>query len=257
MSAKQELGPAGQNPAVAAGIHKALKDGYSPTDPAREVGSLLMYSGGLDSTALLANLLTATRHKLHVHHIEINNLENRAEAENNAIRLIMDYCRENYRPFTYSTSKHEFNLGIGGGLDMSLALFTAGRVYNACGGGLDTVWTGHISPSTWEIVEGAAVMHANFINKRRVPEWLRPLARMKKKDIYESIPEELAQMCWSCRTPVYEDGAYHPCGKCHTCQTIAKAGGKIDLQGGGAVHRTSHLSEIPERNAGIVFDGKD
>lgn len=253
MDEQQPLAPAGKNPAVADGIKKALDRGFSPSDPEREVGSLVMFSGGLDSVALLANILTATRHRLHVHHIEINNIENRAEAENNAIRLIMDYCRENYRPFTYSTSKNDFHLGIGGGLDMSLAMFTAGRIYNANRGGIDVVWTGHVNPATWEIVEGAAVLHANFINKLRVPEWLRPLSMMTKKDIYESIPEELAKLCWSCRTPIYEGNNYRPCGECYTCKTIAEAGGVIEDQGGGSENRKASCKEKPERNQGVVF----
>ena len=165
----------------------------------------------------------------------------------------MDYCREHFRGFTYSTSRYEFNLGMGGGVDTSLELFTAGRVYTASGGGLDIVWTGHIQPPTWEIVEGAAALHAGFINKLRVPEWLRPLEKMPKKDVYQSIPLDLARLCWSCRTPVYEDGAYRPCGQCYTCQTIQQAGGDISAQGGGAENRKSDLSAVPQKNEGIIF----
>jgi hypothetical protein len=253
MCAEQVLGPAGKNPAVSNAILKSRERGRSPTDPTREIGSLLMYSGGLDSTAILANLLTATRHRLHVHHIELKNFENRSEAENNAIRLIMDYCRDHYRGFTYSMSGHEFNLGLGGGVDTSLVLFTAGRVYTASGGGLNIVWTGHITPPTWETIEGAAALHAGFINKLRVPEWLRPLKQMSKKDIYQSMPPELARLCWSCRTPVYEDGAYRPCGECYTCRTIEQAGGEVFAQGGGEKNRKSSRSTVPQKNQGIIF----
>lgn len=248
-----ELKPAADNPAVAEGIRRALERGYSASDPARPLGSLLMFSGGLDSTALLANLLTATRHRLHVHRIEIANFENRHPMENNAAKRIIDYCQTHYRPFTYSESKQEFHLGIGGGMDMTLAMFMAGRVYNAMGGGIDVVWTGHIDPAEWEVVEGAAVLHANFINKLRVPEWLRPLRRMSKKDIYESIPRELAECCWSCRAPVIEGKHYSPCGQCYTCTTIVKAGGDVMAQGGGKKHRILKHSQPPLKNQGIVF----
>jgi len=250
-----DIRPAGNNPAIYNAIHKALVSGFSPSDPTREVGTLLMFSGGLDSTALLANILTATKHKLHVHYIEIHNVENRAEAEKNSVYEIIEYCKKNYRNFTFSTSKHEFHIGIGGGLDMSLALFTAGRVYNANQGGLDIVWTGHIDPSTWEIVEGAAILHASFINKLRVPEWLRPLSKMTKKDIYESIPEDLAKLSWSCRTPLYQNGYYSPCGECYTCKSISLAGGVIDDQGGGIQKRTSKIGNLPMRNQGIIHEG--
>ena len=32
------------------------------------------------------------------------------------------------------------------------------------------------------------------------------------------LPEELRDMTWSCRTPIYtEDNSIHECGKCKTC----------------------------------------
>lgn len=249
---KIALTAAGKNPAVAKGIYKVLEAGYSATDPARKLSSLVMFSGGLDSVALLANLLTATRHDVHVHHIEIDNFENRMEAEINAVEMTLEYCRKNFRPFTYSKSRNEFHLGLGGGYDVSLAMFTAGRVYTARGGGIDVVWTGHIALGTDDLVQASAVFHAGFINRLRVPEWLRPLTRMAKKDIYESIPEELAKLCWSCRTPVYKDGAYHPCGECHACKSIIQAGGVLGDQGGGISKRKSK-AKVPERNQGIIF----
>ena len=115
-----------------------------------------MFSGGLDSVALLANLLQETEQSLHAHHIEIQNYENRARAENDAVRRTLAYFNGHYRDFSYSSSKSEF-----------------------------------------------------------------PLAHLKKRDIYESIPRELADLAWSCRKPVHTAAGYEPCGRCHTCRSLA------------------------------------
>lgn len=49
-----------------------------------------MYSGGLDSVALLANVLAETNHHVHVHHIELSNREGRAEVENQAVATTLE-----------------------------------------------------------------------------------------------------------------------------------------------------------------------
>lgn len=186
--------------------------------------ALVMYSGGLDSLSLLFNLLMATELDIHVHHVEILNFENRADVETQAIARQLDVLRAGCRPFEYTTSRHEFMLGKGGGVDTVLNLFTAARVHTASGGKFWTIWTGHITPPEWEIIEGAAVLNAMFINKRMRPYWMRPLRRLQKPDILVSLPPELADLAWSCRTPVATgDGRYDPCGACHACTSMATA----------------------------------
>jgi hypothetical protein len=43
-----------------------------------------------------------------------------------------------------------------------------------------------------------------------------PLFQKNKKDIINSLPEDLLKYCWYCRSP--EDGL--PCGKCHSCKDM-------------------------------------
>jgi hypothetical protein len=205
---------------VANALHKTVSRAF-PSGSGRVYTGLLMFSGGLDSVDLLANLLQETEQSLHAHHIEIQNYENRAQAENDAVRKTLAHFREHYRAFSYSSSKSEFPLGRGGGFDLTLVLFTAARAHTALGRVVDIVYTGHIAPTQAEILEGSAVFNACYINKRFKPKWLRPLAHLKKRDIYESIPTELAELAWSCRRPVYTAGQYEPCGRCHTCRSLA------------------------------------
>jgi 7-cyano-7-deazaguanine synthase in queuosine biosynthesis len=191
----------------------------------RPLRCLLMLSGGLDSVALLANLLAETPHHVHAHHIEIDNYEQRTRAENEALTKVVAYCKHHYRPFDYTTSGSQFPLGKGGGYDLTLSLFVAARVCSALGGQIDAVITGHRDTHFEILSEGAAVFHACFINKRTHPEWLRPLTKMPKRDIYESIPPKLATLSWSCRRPVHgEGGAYSACGACHSCRELAAIG---------------------------------
>lgn len=181
-----------------------------------------MLSGGLDSVALLANLLEHTDHEIHAHHIEISNYEKRADIENKTLDKVLQYMREKYRPFIYSSSKYELMMGLGGGLDMTLAMFMAARVTTAEGKFFDLVWTGHIAPSIYEFMEASAVFTACFTNNRYKPVWSVPFTKSTKLDIYNSIPPELAEITWSCRTPVLKNGNYEICGVCHACESRNK-----------------------------------
>src|SRR5918999_3349818 len=70
--------------------------------------TLVMFSGGLDSTAMLVKLLTESAEELRVHHIRMVNRERRDLAEQRAVEAIVAYCRRHYRPFRYSESGLEF-----------------------------------------------------------------------------------------------------------------------------------------------------
>lgn len=72
--------------------------------------TLLMFSGGMDSTAGLVHLLTETDDDLHVHHVIIK--ENRREglyiAQLEAISKIIPYCKKHYRDFKFTTSTLDY-----------------------------------------------------------------------------------------------------------------------------------------------------
>ncbi|MSO93219.1 MAG: hypothetical protein EXQ86_07445 [Rhodospirillales bacterium] len=230
------------NRAMAAALQKCLEKTFAGRPPAN-VRTIVMLSGGLDSIALLGTVLKETNHAVHAHHIEIVNFENRCKVEKRSVANALKYIRKHYRPFDYSESRSEFNVGKGGGTDLQLSLFTAFRLCTALGGNIDLVMTGHITPPFWELSEGAAVFHAGFIHKRRKPEWVWPLKFLasahvqKKLDIYESIPEELAETAWSCRKPVVKKSKFLPCGQCFACKSMIEIkrirAGRTDAGAGG------------------------
>ncbi|WP_419913750.1 hypothetical protein [Hoeflea sp.] len=180
---------------------------------------LLMLTGGLDSVALLANLLSATKCRVHAHHIDLHNFERRGDAEADAIAKVLPYCWEHYRDFEYTSSKFVFHIGTCG-YDITLVMFMAARLLAVMPEKFDYVVTGHRHPDTplEEFTEASAVYNAGLTNLPYRPAWLKPLSGVDKKATFRSIPEELAMMSWSCRQPVYDDDdAYHACGKCHAC----------------------------------------
>ena len=63
---------------------------------------------GLDSTAMLVQLLSESEEELRVHHIRMANREERAEAEQAAVERIIAWCAQRYRPCRYSDSGLDF-----------------------------------------------------------------------------------------------------------------------------------------------------
>jgi hypothetical protein len=212
----------------------------------RPARMLLMLSGGLDSVALLTNLLESTEHEVHAHHIVLDNFEDRAGAENAALERLRAWCDDHLRPFGFSSSVHGFRDFKGGGWDTTLTMFTASRVVRALASEwqTDLVITGHINPGFNELAEGEAVFHAAFMSRRRRPAWVRPLAWLsgdrteRKVAIRESVPDEVADCAWWCRRPVTEGEGWRPCGECHACKIMAevdahRAGGTQGPDGNG------------------------
>jgi 7-cyano-7-deazaguanine synthase in queuosine biosynthesis len=193
-----------------------------------------MFSGGLDSTAMLMKLLTETRDELRVHHIRMANKEGRDGAEQQAVERIVAWCRSRYRPFRYSESGLDFRALEAIPIDyVSIA-------YVACQVAIDTPGCNRIAVATLardtDIVNRSArqrqvfdAMYACYrARKLGEPsvEWITPVYHMTKPEIAASLPPELAEMTWSCRRPVAEGAGWRACGACKAC--LARAG--ISLQ---------------------------
>ena len=98
----------------------------------------------------------------------------------------------------------------------------------------DTInfFAGYICSANPEIVKVAMGMQANdgnhALEERRkradkilaafTPvEKIYPVLTMSKREIYDSLPESLRNMFWSCRRPIYKEKSIAPCLKCDTC----------------------------------------
>jgi 7-cyano-7-deazaguanine synthase in queuosine biosynthesis len=195
------------------------------------VTTLAMFSGGLDSTAMLVRLLSQSDEPLRVHHVRMDNRESRAAAEQAAVEAIVAYLRARYRPFRYSESGLEFR-------DLeAIPIDYLAIAFVACQVAIDT-------PGCTRIAIGALERDTDIENRsarqRRVfdemyacyrarklgepaVEWVYPVYRESKTALAASLPPQLVELTWSCRRPVRAASGYEPCGACKAClarQTI-------------------------------------
>lgn len=184
-----------------------------------------MFSGGMDSTAMLVKLLAQSRDELRVHHIRMVNKEGRAGAEQQAVEAILAWCRRRYRPFRYSESSLDFASLEAIPIDyLSIA-------YVACQVAIDTPGCDRIAVASLsrdtDIVNRAArqrqvfdAMYACYrarkLGEPKV-EWIYPVYECTKSQIAEMLPAELAALTWSCRRPVARGAGWTPCGTCKAC----------------------------------------
>jgi 7-cyano-7-deazaguanine synthase in queuosine biosynthesis len=181
-----------------------------------------MLSGGIDSTATLVKLLTASADELRVHHIGMVNREGRDRAERHAVEAIVAYCRTHYRPFRYSESGLDFSALEAIPIDYLSIAFVACQI------AIDT-------PGCNRIAVGALAADTDIVNRiarqKRVfdvmydcyrarklgepnVEWIFPVYDTPKAELIAALPQELLDLTWSCRRPV--DG-FRPCGVCKAC----------------------------------------
>jgi len=209
--------------------------------------TLAMFSGGLDSTAMLVRLLAPPREEmrdeLHVHHIRMVNREGRDGAEQAAVEAILAYCRAHYRPFRYSESALDFSELAAIPIDYLCVAFVACQV------AIDTprctrIAIGALSTDT-DIVNRSArqqhVFHEMYAcyraRKLGEPEvrWTFPVYDTPKADLARELPPELLDLTWSCRRPLRSPTGWVACGACKACHARPKsgltaAGGRHEVQ---------------------------
>lgn len=178
--------------------------------------TLLMFSGGLDSTGVFWRLINSQK-IIHVHHLYLVNKENRAMAEDRAVREIVGYMK-GIRDFGFSESYHEYPSYNGNFMfDSDIFSFMAGSICVS----MKTVREVAIGMTASDMRYGlsARVERANriFESFGTRAKKVYPLMDMTKRQVYEMLPEELRKMSWSCRTPIYEGEDIRECGRCKTC----------------------------------------
>ena len=196
----------------------------------RLMTTLVMLSGGLDSTAMLVQLLAETQDNLRVHHIRMANREARAEAEQAAVERIVAWCRERYRPFRYSESALDFAELEAIPIDYLCVAFVACQV------AIDTPGCNRVAVASLardtDIENRSARQRRVFdamyecyrYRKLGEPEvqWIYPVYHATKRELAAALPRELVELSWSCRRPVRAGEGLRPCGACKAC--LARAG---------------------------------
>jgi 7-cyano-7-deazaguanine synthase in queuosine biosynthesis len=192
--------------------------------------TLVMFSGGLDSTAMLVKLLTQSEEPLRVHHIRMANREQRAEAEQAAVERIVAWCASRYRPFRYSESALDFRELEAIPIDYVCIAFVACQV------AIDTPGCNRVAVAALardtDIENRSALQRRVFdslyecyrarkLGEARV-DWIYPVYHAAKRELADSLPRELLDMTWSCRRPLRDGEGWRACGACKAC--LARAG---------------------------------
>jgi 7-cyano-7-deazaguanine synthase in queuosine biosynthesis len=185
--------------------------------------TLVMFSGGIDSTAMLVKLLTEGTDELRVHHIHLQNREGRDAAEQRAVNSILAWCREHYRPFRYSESGLDFRALEAIPIDYLSIAFVACQVAIDTPG-CNRVAVGALAADT-DIVNRSARQQRVFqemyacyrARKLGEPsvEWLFPVYDVAKDELAAALPQALLELTWSCRRPLE---GFRPCGTCKACR---------------------------------------
>ena len=184
-----------------------------------------MFSGGLDSTAMLVKLLTEREDELRVHHIRMENQEARDGAEQRAVESVVAWCRDRYRPFRYSESGLDFR-----GLE-AIPIDYLSIAFVACQVAIDTPRCNRVAVASLardtDIENRSARQRRVFeamyecyrYRKLGEPEvqWIYPVYHATKPELAASLPRELVRLTWSCRRPVQDAGRWIPCGTCKAC----------------------------------------
>lgn len=186
-----------------------------------------MYSGGLDSLGMIYKLLSEPEYKdyvLHIHHIHHHNVEHRDRAEAIIVNRVLKELESMGYSFIYSESEIGSQPYNGQFMfDTDSINFFAGYICS-------------VNPGIKKVAMGMqANDHNHSLEDRRKranaiftafthAEKIFPVLEMSKREIYDSLPDTLKNMFWSCRRPVYSEKSIAPCGKCDTCVKLCEQG---------------------------------
>lgn len=189
--------------------------------------TLVMLSGGIDSTAALWHVLNRPEEygQVHVHHVHIQNIEARWRAEAEAVKAVLSYMQEHSpTKFTFSESTISTpHLGRHFLYDTEVTGFITGymtsrdpRINKVIFGATGTDFARGVSAA---VGRGKRVHNAFHPNEEDHSKAIKeyPHSDLTKEEVYKTLPKELAVLTWSCRTPHYADGKPIECGRCKTC----------------------------------------
>ncbi len=225
----------------------------APTPATRPaVRSLVMWSGGLDSTYTLLRLLEDSEDEVHVHHVHCNvrrddgtRRSRRCEYEARAVARMRPWLSERCRPFEYGESRVDLSAFRAFARDSATMMFFAAQAALSLGftpfdricfginADEDPRWrpgseryalrrllTIRMLKAVWEIEE--------------VPYFYLWNPRPAKAAIWRALPAELRDLTASCRDPQadpqgFAEDALRPCGHCPKCRAraAAAAGGEV------------------------------
>lgn len=193
---------------------------------------LCMFSGGLDSIGMLYKLLTEDEYAnyiIHVHHINMINIENRSEAEKIAVDNCCDWFKKNGKKFIYTENTIDFLFMKNNfPFDVDVIYFVAGQIISIS---LDTYEYITIGQTKTDLTHVHGIQGINLPRSKKLLDIMLayydkdikrifPVIDYTKKEIYDFLPEDLKNMGWSCRTPQKINDIFIKCGRCKSCKEL-------------------------------------
>ncbi len=189
--------------------------------------TLVMLSGGIDSSYTLFKLLSESDDSLLVHHIHLVNDEGRHQVEAERCAAIVGWCQENLRPFRFTQTLVDHRGLRFFGYDMLTVGFEAGLVCHSHfleSGRMPDRWTiGTCQEEGHNVVRFRhveACLAANCWPEAPPPFFLLPL--VGKRDEMAALPPPLLDFAWTCRRPLQTASGPQECGVCKTCRLMAE-----------------------------------
>lgn len=189
--------------------------------------SVIMLSGGRNSTAVLYNALKNTDDIVLVHHVHFAAASKRQFAEAKYCKEIVKWCRENIRDFAYSETVIDF-----GGLEYSGNGVHAAAVESGliCGN-FDLKFK---RPVTF-VRYGISMNAANEDLEKQCQEicnatcfpFAFPVVTFSNEleGLISNLPPDLAILTWVCEKPVIvSEDQFTPCGYCAGCRKTPPSG---------------------------------
>jgi 7-cyano-7-deazaguanine synthase in queuosine biosynthesis len=196
--------------------------------------TIVLFSGGIDSTGALYKLLKETDTPIVAHHINFVNRENRHTIESDVCSKIIPYLKSSVRDFEYNMSTFIFPF-VHIGWDIINAMYIGGLIVKNYAMKYETVQLcigdtkDDFGAYKWKspIAQSVALI-ASLEDPRQpiqhTPVIIQPVVEMTKKQIIDYMPKELLEMTWSCRTPKIEKTdigyTFVECGSCVTCADL-------------------------------------
>jgi len=195
---------------------------------------VIMFSGGVDSVAVLKRLLVTRDEKIYAHHIHLKNNEGinnlkRYKGESKALRKIVPYMKRTFRDFHYSESTIDVrqitdiipSYYTEEDLHLSRLSFIPDQIYYSVIGGIlaklsnsDTVYTGTcIEDYTGSLRRRQHTIDNITVSSAypKIVHTQRPHDHLSKKQNIEYLGEELMNLVWYCRHPIKKNGKLLSC----------------------------------------------
>ena len=201
--------------------------------------TVVLWSGGVDSTGALYKILKDYDDDVVAHHIHFKNRERRWEAEKDAVDKMLPWLRKNVRDFEYSESTIEMDLNFIG-WDIMHAMYIGGIViesekrkdwkrkdierYKLVLGDNKEDFNSYQwkTPIAQLLATISSLKHPQ--ESQDIPYLWQIMATTTKQDIFPCLQDFLKENVWGPRMPEEKEGKWIGCGKCSTCKELEVIG---------------------------------